>query len=172
MFTAVYPRFTPFTHVLPHLVMFTPVYLRFTPFTHVHRSLSMFYAVSTCLPKFIPVLPRLPLFTPCLSTFQPVYSCLPRFIHVLPRLLVFTQVYPCFTPPRVLVVHGNYMFRDVWWAEHGRFTAGPQPDLDTWWRHPHLQNGAHAEKKEGRSLPGSLLRLEVSFPHTTLRAVT
>ena len=48
----------------------------------------------------------------------------------------------------------------------------PQPDLDIWWRHPHLQNGAHAEKHEGRSLPGSLLRLEVSFPHTTLRAVT
>ena len=50
--------------------------------------------------------------------------------------------------------------------------SGPQPDLDIWWRHPHLQNGAHAEKHEGRSLPGSLLRLEVSFPHTTLRAVT
>ena len=28
------------------------------------------------------------------------------------------------------------------------------------------------EKHEGRSLPGSLLRLEMSFPHTTLRAVT
>ena len=27
----------------------------------------------------------------------------------------------------------------------------PQPDLDIWWRHPHLQNGAHAEKHEGRS---------------------
>ena len=26
--------------------------------------------------------------------------------------------------------------------------------------------------QEGRSVPGSLLRLEVSFPHTTLRAVT
>ena len=36
----------------------------------------------------------------------------------------------------------------------------------------HLQNGAHAEKHEGRSLPGFLLRLEVSFPHTSLRAVT
>ena len=50
--------------------------------------------------------------------------------------------------------------------------SGPQPDLDIWWRHPHLQNGAHAKKHEARSLPGSLLRLEVSFPHTTLRAVT
>ena len=50
--------------------------------------------------------------------------------------------------------------------------SGPQPDLDIWWRHPHLQNGAHAEKHEGRSLPGSLLHLEVSFPHTTLRAVS
>ena len=50
--------------------------------------------------------------------------------------------------------------------------SGPQPDLDIWWRHPHLQNGAHAEKHEGRSVPGSLLRLEASFPHTTLRAVT
>ena len=30
----------------------------------------------------------------------------------------------------------------------------PQPDLDIWWRHPHLQNGAHAEKHEGKSLPG------------------
>ena len=50
--------------------------------------------------------------------------------------------------------------------------SGPQPDLDIWWRLPHLQNGAHAEKHEGRSLPGSLLRLEVSFPQTTLRAVT
>ena len=50
--------------------------------------------------------------------------------------------------------------------------SGPQPDLDIWCRHPHLQNGAHAEKHEGRSLPGPLLRLEVSFPYTTLRAVT
>ena len=50
--------------------------------------------------------------------------------------------------------------------------SGQQPDLDIWWRHPHLQNGAYAEKHEGRSLPGSLLRLEVSFLHTTLRAVT
>ena len=55
---------------------------------------------------------------------------------------------------------------------HSNRQSGPQPDLDIWWRHPHLQNGAHAEKHEGRSLPGSLLRLEVSFPHTTLRAVT
>ena len=52
------------------------------------------------------------------------------------------------------------------------YQSGPQPDLDIWWRQPHLQNGAHSEKHEGRSLPGSLLRLEVSFPHTTLRAVT
>ena len=53
-----------------------------------------------------------------------------------------------------------------------RYQSGPEPDLDIWWRHPHLQNGAHAEKHEGRSVPGSLLCLEVSFPHTTLRAVT
>ena len=53
-----------------------------------------------------------------------------------------------------------------------RKQSGPQPDLDIWWSHLHLQNGAHAEKHEGRSLLGSLLRLEVSFPHTTLRAVT
>ena len=53
-----------------------------------------------------------------------------------------------------------------------RYQSGPQPDLDIWWRHPHLQNGVHAEKHEGRSVPGSLLCLEVSFPHTTLRAVT
>ena len=54
----------------------------------------------------------------------------------------------------------------------------PQPDLDIWWRHPHLQNGVHAEKHEGRSLPGSLLRLEVSsiiiiliFVNRTLRRI-
>ena len=57
-------------------------------------------------------------------------------------------------------------------VSHVFLQSGPKPDLDIWWRHPHLQNGAHAEKHEGRSLPGSLLRLEVSFPHTTLRAVT
>ena len=56
--------------------------------------------------------------------------------------------------------------------------SGPQPDLDIWWRHPHLQNGVHAEKHEGRSLPGSLLRLEVSsiiiiliFVNRTLRRI-
>ena len=53
-----------------------------------------------------------------------------------------------------------------------RWQSGPQPDLDIWWRHPNLQNDAHAEKHEERSLPGSLLRLEMSFPHATLRAVT
>ena len=54
----------------------------------------------------------------------------------------------------------------------------PQLDLDIWWRHPHLQNGVHAEKHEGRSLPGSLLRLEVSsiiiiviFVNRTLRRI-
>ena len=26
-----------------------------------------------------------------------------------------------------------------------RKQSGPQPDLDIWWRHLHLQNGAHAE---------------------------
>ena len=33
--------------------------------------------------------------------------------------------------------------------------SGPQPDLDIWWRHPHLQNGAYAEKHEGVKQPNT-----------------
>ena len=33
---------------------------------------------------------------------------------------------------------------------HSNRQSGPQPDLDIWWRHPHLQNGAHADKTRGK----------------------
>ena len=102
-------------------------------------------------------------------------------------LLIFTKIIMIFFIIIILFIdfsHKNYvnfswtgMFRKI--PECSVFLvlstpeqSGPQPDLDIWWRHPHLQNGAHAEKHEGRSVPGSLLCLEVSFPHTTLRAVT
>ena len=119
--TSVYPRFTPFSHVIPVHARFTPVsiftqvysrfsrlpmstlvYPYFTPFTLVYATLSTFhpvfsqvYASSSTLSSFTHVLP----FYPRLSTFFPFTHILPRYYPCLSRVIhVSSNPRPLFTP--------------------------------------------------------------------------
>ena len=50
------------------------------------------------------------------------------------------------------------------------YPSGPQPELDIWWRHPNFQHGAQTKGHDPGSLFSSLLRLEMTFSHSTLVA--
>ena len=50
------------------------------------------------------------------------------------------------------------------------YQSGPQPELDIWWRHPNFQHGAQTKGHDLGSLFSSLLRLEMTFSHSTLGA--
>ena len=58
----------------------------------------------------------------------------------------------------------------VLWGAGSNYQSGPQPELDIWWRHPNFQHGAQTKGHDLGSLFSSLLRLEMTFSHSTLGA--
>ena len=48
--------------------------------------------------------------------------------------------------------------------------SGPQPELDIWWRYSNVQQGFQIKGHDPGSLFSSLLRLEMTFSHSTLGA--
>ena len=58
----------------------------------------------------------------------------------------------------------------VLWGAGSNYQSGPQPELDIWWRHPNFQHGPLTKGHDLGSLFSSLLRLEMTFSHSTLGA--